>query len=189
MRIILFLLFLYAINVQAQDSLYYFKSEKGLVGVRNQVGKILIKPIFPVSNIYRYDKPLLDETIEFYFLPQWDLGDQSRPATRFGAVYNRKGEFLYYPQFCDNGPDYWLNDVRRYVENGKIGLVNRKGEKITPAKWDFGYFVEDAYLKVYLGDLKKDYSLDVEKWDIVGDTLSYYVNLKGERVDPPTTEN
>ena len=46
--------------LQAQDKLYYFKSEStGLVGVRDHMGKIIVDPIFEDRAImYSYTKAI-----------------------------------------------------------------------------------------------------------------------------------
>jgi len=36
----------------------------------------------------------------------------------------------------DNGPDYVVEWVSRFVEKGKIGFVNEKQEKVIPAQFD-----------------------------------------------------
>jgi hypothetical protein len=42
--------------------------------------------------------------------------------------------FLY-----DNGPDYFLNDLSRFVESHQIGFINKKGEKVIPAQFDAAF--------------------------------------------------
>lgn len=115
----------------AQDTLYYFQSEStGLVGVRNQKSETVVKPIFPMPHHYNLQQPIETRTIEFYYLPNCQKTDYNASAIPFGAVYNRVGGFLYYPHYTDNGPDNWNNTVRRYVENGKAGLINQDGIKL-----------------------------------------------------------
>lgn len=193
MKVLIFLvfIFIYLPDANSQDKLYYFKSkESGLIGVKDDKGKIIVKPIFQnLLNVIHIDKPILTKTIEFYFLPEVQKADFSKPVTAFGAVYNRKGEFLYNPLFFDNGPDYWNNGVRRFVENGKIGFVNEKGEKVIAAKYDFATPFDDGYALVSLGNLKKNYFAGGENWSIAGDTLSYYINLNGERVIPTVSKD
>jgi hypothetical protein len=39
--------------------------------------------------------------------------------------------------FFDNGPDYWVNGLSRFVKNNKIGFVNRQGHAVIPAEYDW----------------------------------------------------
>jgi len=183
--ILLFLLMCF--NAYAQNSLYYFKSiENGLVGVKNQNGKIIVEPNYPDGNdYYTFNKPIEEQTIEFYYLPNWEKTDFSKINAPFGAVYNRKGEFLYTPLFYDNGPDYWNNDLRRYVENNKVGLVNQNGVKITDAKWDMMWWSRvEGQAQVFEGDLKSFYENGNEHLTIIGEAKTYLIDLKGIRLSP-----
>lgn len=174
-----------ACNLHAQDTLYYFKSDSnGLVGVRDNKGKIIIEPNYPDGNdYYRFNKPIEEQTIEFYYLPNWQKTDFSRINVPFGAVYNRKGQFLYTPLFYDNGPDYWNNDLRRYVDNNKVGLVNKDGVKITDAKWDMMWWNKiEGQVQVFEGDLKSFYEHGNEHLTIIGEAKTYLIDLRGIRL-------
>ena len=48
-------------------------------------------------------------------------------------TFNKKGELLYHPFPYDNGPDYWSQGRRRFIEGDKMGLVNRLGQRTVPA--------------------------------------------------------
>ena len=189
MRIILLLIqtLIIAAHLQAQDTLYYFKSkENELVGVKNQHGKIIIEANYPAgNNYYIFNKPIEEQTIEFYYLPNWEKIDFSKINVPFGAVYNREGKFLYTPLFYDNGPDYWNNDLRRYVENNKVGLVNKNGVKITDAKWDMIWWSTiQGQAQVFEGDLKSFYENGNEHLTIIGEAKTYIINLQGIRLSP-----
>lgn len=188
MRIILFLFFLYVTNVQAQqDTLYYFKSDyTGLVGVRDNKGKIIVPAIFEEhAKKQSFKKPITDETIEFTLLPKGGKADFSKVSVAWGSVYSRTGEFLYYPFFEDNGTDYWRQGVRRYVENGKVGFVDKSGSKITAANWDYAGWFNYGYAQVYNGNLKQVYDKGGEYWTLGWDNEieKYLINKKGQRVE------
>lgn len=103
-------------------------------------------------------------------------------------MYDRKGNFLYYPQLFDNGPDYWEEGLRRYVENGKIGFVDALGNKVIIAQWDFATPFYNGYAKVFEGGWKKKYDKGGEHWSVVPATKiskSYWINKKGKRVANP----
>ena len=183
--IIFFAVFFIATNsVFAQDTLYYFYANKDstLVGVKNQKGEIIISPI--KTYIY-YDRGTIisEETIDFEFSPSPFKGVKNSPVMPVGAVYNRKGEYLYSAQFYDNAMDFWSEELRRYAENNKIGFVNRSGEKILPAQWDFASPFHYGYASVCEGNLSRVYDESGEHWTISGDTAQYLINRKGERVD------
>ena len=50
------------------------------------------------------------------------------------CTFNATGDLLYHPFWYDNGPDYWKEGRRRFVEGGKMGIVNRLGQRIVPAR-------------------------------------------------------
>ena len=83
-----------------------------------------------------YDVPEVELDGDFF-----DLLDTSRRATKsamhfdYGvSAFDRMGNLLYHPYWFDNGPDYWEEGRRRFVENEKMGLVNRLGERLIPAR-------------------------------------------------------
>src|SRR5690606_25825829 len=119
--------------------------------VRNAQGDTIIAPAFPRhGGLHKLDSST-GPTIEFNLLPSGMKYDESRPASPFGAVYDRNGRFLYYPQGYDNGPDYWEEGLRRYAENGKIGFVDRLGHKVTTPDWEFALPFNYGYAKVFEG--------------------------------------
>ena len=183
-RIVLFLL-VSSFSAHGQDSLYYFYADKDstMVGVRNQYGKVIISPVKYFLNVD--EKYVInDETIEMNHIKS-PIGEvKNSPALPSGAVYNRKGEFLYSAQWYDNGMDYWEEGFRRYVENNKIGFVNRSGEKVLTAKWDFVTSFHYGYATVYEGNLYRKYHHGGEHWGIGGDTVRYLINQRGERIYP-----
>jgi len=52
-------------------------------------------------------------------------------------AFNRKGEFLYSPYWVDNGIDDYVEGLRRFVNNGRMGFVNRHGEVLVPAIFNY----------------------------------------------------
>ncbi|WP_118972809.1 hypothetical protein [Taibaiella koreensis] len=49
-------------------------------------------------------------------------------------TFDQSGDFLYHPYFYDNGPDYRNQGTQRIVAKGKMGLVDRLGKIIIPAR-------------------------------------------------------
>lgn len=184
--ILLYVQLIIACAVQAQDKLYYFKSDStGLVGVKDDKDKIIVPPIFEEhAKRYNYNKEIPEPTIEFTLLPKGQKSDFSNVVVPWGNVYSRDGKFLYHPLFYDNGTDYWWEGTRRYVENGKVGFVDKYGRKLTAATWDYAGWFNYGYAPVYEGNLKKIYDAGGEHWSLGSDgqMISYLINKSGQRV-------
>ena len=173
----------------AQTKLYYFlTADRTKVGVKDEFGKVIIPAEFPNYGFYEGPELITSRTIEFYVDKDRELTyDKLNPAMPMGAVYNRQGQFLYNPQFFDNGPDYWEEGIRRYVENDKMGFVNKKGEKITLATYGFLYSFNYGYAKAFKGNMQKKYEKGGEHWYVVAadsNVTSCLINTKGEVVHP-----
>jgi hypothetical protein len=48
-----------------------------------------------------------------------------------------RGEKLLRPFIYDNGPDYYQEELSRYIQTGRIGFINRKCEVIIAARFEF----------------------------------------------------
>lgn len=176
------------VAVCAQNTLYYFPTaDSSKVGVKNDQGKIIIPAKFSGAINYAYDQPIKGPTVEFCDVSVPPKVPKLCPAVAGGEVYDRKGRFLYYPLSYDNGPDYWEEGLRRYVENGKVGFADKSGNKVLPAKWDFASPFNYGYAIVYEGGWEKHYDAGGEHWWIDATSkksVSYLINKKGERVKP-----
>ena len=136
MKFLIFLLLL-NLNLPAQNrspvkKLYYFISKDSLVGVKDNNGKIIIPAISYNVSDHR-NKQLITEDL-IYMMPSRNA--KSEPHS-WGVVYDRSGKKLFAPFFFDNGPDYMSEGLMRYVDHKKVGFVNRLGQKIIEAKYDF----------------------------------------------------
>lgn len=91
-----------------------------LIGYKNKKGKIVIEPQF----------------------------EQAHPFTKTGiaAVYkggkdwytiDKSGQILFKNYFFDNGPDYYVSGLTRFVDKGKIGFADKNGKIVIPATFDF----------------------------------------------------
>ena len=113
-NILYFLLFILYCSGPPQLSLF---EENGRYGFKNQSGKVVIKPAYYIAQ----------EFSEFGIAA---VVDES------GWVYiNDEGENLLRPYVVDNGPDYFQENLARFVENDKVGFMNRSGDIVIPAKY------------------------------------------------------
>lgn len=112
-------------KIFAQHQLYYFTTpDSSRVGVKDETGKIIIPATFYNTN-YEFLKPITDSLIEFFGASDAPYNGPESPVIAGSAVYDRRGKLVYYPQWFDNGNDYWSEGLRRYVEGDKMGFVNK----------------------------------------------------------------
>lgn len=156
-----------------QSVYYYVKGDS--VGVKDQQGKIIIPAIHRNLNEAKDHEKINEELISLP--PKWS--DTIRQA--WGMVYDRKGKALYAPYFFDNGPDWLEEGMIRYVENNKLGFVNRNGEKVIIPQWD--YISSFNYgIASFCNGCVWDFSDDSEHPFLKGG-LWGYINSKGEKLE------
>lgn len=105
------------------DDLKPFANAAGLMGYKNNEDQIVIAPQFAMAwpfSIYGIANVLKEGRKEWY-------------------VIDRMGRVLFQSYFFDNGPDYYVAGLTRFVEDNKIGFANKQGEKVIPANFDFAY--------------------------------------------------
>lgn len=164
---------------QEKEVLRYFKTKESLVGVKNQKGEIVIPAQFKIYSDLEDGEVVEGETI--LFDGNKTGGNQEKNA--WGYVYDRKGDFLYQPFMFDNGPDYFVEGLRRFVKKGKIGFADRNGKVIIEPKHDFVDYFNYGYASFCDGcDWEKT---DDEHKSIVGGKWGM-MNTKGETVPPLT---
>lgn len=123
----------YRRSVVAPGGHLYFAPASGTV--ETQDGRVVLGPglYMPAG---AEDVPEV-ELSSLYF----DLVDTT--ASRRGSsmhfsygycTFDGKGHLLYHPFQFDNGPDYWVEGRRRFVEAEKMGMVNRLGHRVVPAR-------------------------------------------------------
>ncbi|WP_292008782.1 WG repeat-containing protein [Chryseobacterium sp.] len=137
MKKLFFLLFLIPIFFfsQKKEVLRYFISEDSLVGVKNQKGEIIIPAEFRIySSTSLKNGEKIKENIIYIEGRKINEADEKNAS---GYMYDRKGNFLYQPFIYDNGADYFVEGVRRFVKNGKVGFADQNGKIVIEAKHDF----------------------------------------------------
>lgn len=91
-----------------------------LMGYRNKAGKLVIKPKF-------------NKALTFSKLGIADVF--IRPDKWYKI--DLKGKILYQSYFFDNGPDYYVSELMRVIENGKMGFANREGKIVIPPAFEY----------------------------------------------------
>jgi len=97
-------------------------------------------------------------------------------------LIDRKGNILLVPFIYDIGPDYIVEGVFRFVENGKMGFATHEGKISIPAQFDFVTPFENGFAEYYIGGHRK-YSPDGEYWSWVESNETGYINHTGTRFD------
>ena len=177
---------------QNKEKLYYFSTaDSTKVGIKTESGKIIVPAKFPNYGNYDFKEPIQEAIVEFIGTEKAKDYSSKSHLMPAGEVYDRHGKFLYYPQWFDNGIDYFEEGLRRYVDGNKVGFADKDGNLTIPAQWDFAGTFQYGYAKVYVGGWKKKYEDGGEHWYIVPSSKksqSYLINKKGEKVEPYKTK-
>lgn len=157
---ILFCLLITTFNAYAEKLRYFVDKKTELVGVKNSQGKIIIPAQYHNRVGWgRYQEPIANHEREIEFLFSIKQPKSTNPLIVAGGdVYDRKGKYLYSPLWFDMGLDYWIEGRRRFVENHKVGFVNRKGEKVIPAQYQAVSSFWNGYAAVYVGHWRNKYA-------------------------------
>lgn len=143
-------------------------SGQELWGFKTTSGKIAIKP--------KYEIVGTDTLFDFAFVTvnyKW-------------VAINKRDSIILTPYIFDNGPDYLEDGLFRFVENGKIGFANAKGQKVIPAQFDYASSFSERLAAFSVGG-------KMEKWDSEHSTwnggLWGFINKKGQVVIKPQFKN
>jgi hypothetical protein len=52
-------------------------------------------------------------------------------------MLHKSGKILVKSYYFDNGADYFEQGLSRFVENGKVGFIDKTGKKVIPANFDW----------------------------------------------------
>ena len=121
---ILFLLLFYVISIASSysqnEKLYYYIENDSLLGVKNEIGKIIIpaRRVFSPNIFEELLKDEIKENVIFF----WEKNGGAK-------AYNRKGEFLFIPYFFDGAFDEFSEGFMRFEKDKK--LVIQKTEDIS----------------------------------------------------------
>ncbi|WP_066803530.1 WG repeat-containing protein [Moraxella oblonga] len=164
-------------------TLYYFEKDNW-VGVKDDNGNVIIEPSYSAIRYYDYNFPITTPYLEFFGAKIPTTYPKNALAYPAGEVYDHQGKFLYNVLSFDNGLDYWQEGLRRYVnENGKVGFVNKKGDIVIAANYDYVSAFQYGYALVYTGNWQKDCNSDCIGFKAADDTATtYFINKKGEKI-------
>lgn len=161
-KIVSIILLITSLFAQQKDD-YLIRYEDGsYFGYKNKEGKIIIPAKYLVAEDIFYKTA-------FVYEDGWKLID-------------RKENILLIPFIYDNGPDYVVEGVFRFVENKKMGFATPEGRIVIPAKFDFVTPFENKIAQYHIGGYK-EYTPDKEHWFWTGSKEIGYINLFGEKVD------
>lgn len=117
----------------------------------------------------------------FLFADEFSDAGVAFAVAREGWVcINGQGEPLLRPFIFDNGPDYFQENLARFVQDGKMGYFNRACEVVIPAAYDFGLPFENGRAAVCM-ECYKEYA--GEHYTVVGGRWGC-IDREGKLVKP-----
>ncbi|EOQ97744.1 hypothetical protein LEP1GSC195_0266 [Leptospira wolbachii serovar Codice str. CDC] len=159
---LVFTFLIFALPLFAKTNLPISFEENGLYGFKNKSGKVIIKAQ------YQQTMDFTKEQVSFVV------------SNNKWICIDSKNNILLETFVYDNGPDYYAENLARFVENKKFGFFNSRCKKLIPAQYDFAFPFENGYSIVCHGCESK---LDGEHSKIVGGKFGV-INRKGKTVLP-----
>lgn len=163
-----------------ETKIYYFLSKDSLIGVKNEKGKTIIPP--KMQSFFGpsiYDGSTTKEIKgEIFFL---------YPKNGKAEAYNRKGEYLFEPNFFDFSIEDFEEGFIRIIENNKMGLADKFGKIVIQPKYDFISSVNFGII-TYCNGCYRDYKTDSEHPRLVGGNWGY-LDIKGIEIQLTKEKN
>lgn len=116
-RVLAFLLLLSVTPLQ-KEKLYPFE-QGDLWGYKNAAGAVVIAPKYLSAGEFS------------------DTGIATVADGSGWAIINQKGGILLRPYVFENGADYFVEGLARFVKNGKFGFFDESGKVVIPPRFDF----------------------------------------------------
>ncbi|SFI22301.1 WG repeat-containing protein [Halpernia frigidisoli] len=129
MKILSALLFLPIILFSQNNKVYFQRENDSMISYKDEKNNYIIKPFISLGyldSIMPKKKEIFDD---FFYI---------HPKGKSNYAVDRKGNFLFYPFYFDNSPDY-INEnyLRIKDEKGKVGFANKEGKIMIKPKYDF----------------------------------------------------
>lgn len=141
----------------------------GKWGYTNGQGEVIIKPRYLLAS-------------------DFTAGGIAAVVDSGGWLYiDRQGRELLRPFVLDNGPDYFVEDLARFVSNGKIGFFDRRGTAVIPAQFAFALPFSEGRAAVCAGcKLKRDgehFTPKGGKWGYIDPTGAVIIAIQFEQAE------
>ncbi len=136
------------------------------------------------SDLYGYRTPEGETVVPPRYITALEFSEQgiAAAADQNGWKYiDTNGNEMLTPYLYDNGPDYFREGLARFVENGKIGFMDKSGNKTVKARFDFALPFSGGYAAVCNGCAPVP---DGEHTRITGGRWGY-IDKEGKMVIPP----
>ncbi len=137
-------------NSRAQDDVWtaYWNGDTTLYGFKNAAGRVMIEPRFTGAGIARKLEHIMSVIEASPATGKWSAYFLTRSGKKIGA------DSLY---FFDNVPDCENEGFIRFRDQGldKVGLLNRNGEVVVPAIYNYLERVQNGLLTGLTGAQKK----------------------------------
>ncbi|TGD59721.1 WG repeat-containing protein [Flavobacterium humi] len=143
------------------EKLFYYSENDSLIGVKNEKGQVIIPAKYCLMSFATIKNNPIKENVILFWI-----------AKEGPKAYDRKGNFLFTPYIFDNGFDDFQEGCMRFTENKKIGLANKNGTVVIPAKYDWISPVTFGIVN-YCNGCYWDRSKDEEHPALVGGTWGY----------------
>jgi len=135
---------------RAQDNIWtaYWNADTTLYGFKNTAGQVMIRPRFTGAGVARKLEHIMSVIEESPLTGKWSAYFLTRTGKKTGA------DSLY---FFDNAPDCENEGFIRFRDHGldKVGLLNRNGEVVVPAIYNYLDRVQNGLLTGLTGAQRK----------------------------------
>lgn len=170
-----FLILIIPIFIFSQNKkVFYYVENDSTISYRDEKNKFIIPPFQTYKYLVRNDLHKSEITENFFYI---------HPKNEREYAVNKEGNFLFYPFYYDNGPDYIKeNYIRIKAKNGKVGFANKEGKIIIFPKYDFATPFNMGFSS-YCNGCYFDRKGDEEHPPLVGGNWGY-IDINGNEIIP-----
>lgn len=136
------------VNGQQEVWTAYWNADTTLYGFKNSAGQVMIAPRFAGAGVARKLEYIMSVVEQVPAMGQWSYYFLTRLGKKTGI------DSLY---FFDNAPDCESEGFIRFRDHqrDKVGLLNRNGDVVIPAEYNYLDRVQNGLLTGLTGALKK----------------------------------